>query len=232
MPSVVGRWAHIVGAEPTWIYLPEEPDYSKHVEAREPESSSSHDPEGEESEEETAEAEEADEEEQRSPPAEESSERGRGRDPRKEPEKSVTSHKYGSSKKRSSSTSHSARKRKEPLRAATPAPTRSPKPLYLPPHRRELKAKSKPLSYYDPKTTRPAEPESSCPRARGSLRPPEPEQPSQERRGRSRSPIQSCKTTCGLKRQEWLFQKCMPFLSGFSKCLKLSHLRVGKPKGL
>ena len=51
---------------------------------------------------------------------------------------------------------------------------------YLPPHRRELKAKSKPLSY-DPKTTRPAEPEGSPPRARGSLRPPEPEQPPQER---------------------------------------------------
>ena len=41
---------HIVGAEPTWIYLPEEPDYSKHVEAKEPESSSGDDPEGEESE--------------------------------------------------------------------------------------------------------------------------------------------------------------------------------------
>ena len=74
----------------------------------------------------------------------------------------MTSHRYGSSKKRSSSTSPSARKRKEPLRAATPAPTRSPKPLYLPPHGR----------------------------ARGSLRPPEPEQPPQERRGRSPSPLQ------------------------------------------
>ena len=53
MPSVVGQWAHIVGAEPTWIYLPEEPDYSKHVETRKPESSSSTDPESEESEEAT-----------------------------------------------------------------------------------------------------------------------------------------------------------------------------------
>ena len=60
MPSVVGQWAHIVGAEPTWIYLPEEPDYSKHLEARKPDRSSSDDPEGEESEEETVEVEETD----------------------------------------------------------------------------------------------------------------------------------------------------------------------------
>ena len=194
MPSVVGQWAPIVGTEPRWISLLEEPDYSKYVEVKELESSSGDLSEGEESEEEIAEVEEADEEEQRSPPAEESSERGRGRDPRKgtpakvEPEGSVTLYKYGSSKKWSSSTSPSARKRKEPLRAAPPAPTRSPKPLYLPPHRRELKAKSKPLSY-DPKTIRPAEPEGSPPRARGSLRPPEPEQPPQEPRGRLRSPF-------------------------------------------
>ena len=146
MPSVVGQWAHIVGAEPTWIYLPEEPDYSKQVETRKPDSSSSHNPESEESEEETVEVEEADEEEQHSPSAEESSGRGRGRDPRK-----GTPAKVGSSKKPSSSTSPSARKRKEPLRAATPAPSRSPKPLYLPPHKRELKAKAnKPLPY-DPR---------------------------------------------------------------------------------
>ena len=81
MPSVVGQWAHIVGAEPTWIYLPEEPDYFRHVEARKPDSSSSDDPEGEESEEETVEVEETDEEEQRSPSAEESSGRGRGKGP-------------------------------------------------------------------------------------------------------------------------------------------------------
>ena len=57
--------------------LCQEPDYSKHVEARKPDSSSSDDPEGEESEEETVEVEETDEEEQRSPSAEESSGRGR-----------------------------------------------------------------------------------------------------------------------------------------------------------
>ena len=81
MPSVVGQWAHIVGAEPTWIYLPNKPDYSKHVEARKPDSSSSDDPEGEESEEETVEVEETDEEEQRSPSPKKSSGRGRGKGP-------------------------------------------------------------------------------------------------------------------------------------------------------
>ena len=69
MPNVVGQWAHIVGAEPTWVYLFEKPDYSKHVEAREPENSSSDNSEGEESEEETVEVEEAGEEEQPAQPA-------------------------------------------------------------------------------------------------------------------------------------------------------------------
>ena len=77
MPSVVGQRPHIVGAEPTWIYLPEEPDYSKHVEARKPDSFCSDD-RGEESEEETVEVEETDKEEQRSPSPKESSGRGRG----------------------------------------------------------------------------------------------------------------------------------------------------------
>ena len=131
---------------------------------------------GEESEEETVEVEETDKEEQRSPSAEESSGRGRGRDPRKgtpakvEPEGNVTSHKYGSSsKKRSSSTSPSARKRKEPLRAATPAPSCH-RTSSLTTPRRQGRLNLKTL--------------------RGSSKPPEPERPPQERRGRSRSPLQ------------------------------------------
>ena len=210
--EVRGPDAHC-GHDPTWIYLPEEPDYSKHV----PESSDS---EGGESEDECAEDEAVEETTQET--SEEAwgdwgkggkkgdwgkggkKDRFKGTPARVEPEGDLPGHRYSSgtsgsvSRSRSPAVKRTKPKKTKKSQGTSPIPEeeeppspkktkksrgtsppkeegrplpRTARSLYIPPHRRELKAKSKAAPEakaraVDPSTTRPAEPQGPPPKKR------------------------------------------------------------------